>query len=86
MDDMGTKKSPTRRHAVRLPDDLDAAVIAEAKLRHGGDFTAAVIWLLSKALEAKAKEERWIREGAAREAESGGAPVETTPAKTRAAG
>jgi hypothetical protein len=60
---MGSKKQATVQRSIRLPEDLYKAVQQEADQYHGGDFTAALIFLVSKAREYSEREKRLIAEG-----------------------
>ncbi len=60
---MGSKKQPTVQRSIRLPEDLYRMVQMEADKHHGSDFTAALIYLVSKAREYSDWEKRVISEG-----------------------
>lgn len=55
---MGTKKEKTKQVAIRLPLSLYEYVSKRAARLHGGDFTAAIIELLSWARELLNERER----------------------------
>jgi hypothetical protein len=57
---MGSKKEKTRQVAVRLPLSLHEFVVQRAGRLHGGDFTAAVIELLSQIREVLVEREAWF--------------------------
>lgn len=57
---MGIKKEKTRQVAVRLPVSLHEFVLKRAARLHGGDFTAAMIELLSQAREVLVEREAWF--------------------------
>lgn len=68
---MGYVKKENRvQRGIRLPPDLYRTIQKLARAKHGGDFTAAVINLLSEGLDYLKTIERWKREGAARDAET----------------
>ena len=68
---MGYVKRENRvQRGIRLPPDLYRTIEKLARAKHGGDFTAAVINLLSEGLGYLKTVERWKREGAARDAEA----------------
>jgi hypothetical protein len=67
---MGYVKKENRvQRGVRFPPDLYRIIEKLARAKHGGDFTGAVISLLSEGLDYLKTVERWKREGAARDAE-----------------
>lgn len=57
------------QRGIRFPPSLYQTIEKIAKEKHGGDFTAAVINLLSEGLAYLKTAERWKSEGAARDAE-----------------
>jgi hypothetical protein len=71
---MGRKKQSTVQRSVRFPADLFQILQDEADLHHGGDFTSAVIFQISKARVWTEKEKRWIREGSRRDKGESPAP------------
>jgi len=72
MGDMGESKKPqrTKQRSVRFPPEIYRWIQKLAKEKHGGDFTAAVTTLLYEAQKYQKTVERWIREGAARDADA----------------
>jgi len=59
---MGRKKEKTKQVAIRLPESLHEFVRQRADRLDGGDFTAALIELLSQAREIIIKHDGWIAE------------------------
>ncbi len=57
---MGIKKEKTKQVAVRLPLTLHDFVSNRAVRIHGGDFTAAMIELLSQVREVLIERDAWI--------------------------
>ena len=62
IDTMGRKKEKTKQVAIRLPESLHEFVDRRSYRLHGGDFTAALIELLSQAKEVIIKHDGWIAE------------------------
>jgi len=62
VDTMGRKKEKTKQVAIRLPESLHEFVRQRADRLDGGDFTAALIELLSQAREIIIKHDGWIAE------------------------
>ncbi len=58
---MGRKKEKTIQRNCRLPLSIDDFVERRAKWRHGQDYTAAIIELLSIAREAIIEQEKYLQ-------------------------